>query len=224
MQMEFVAGVSHELRTPLTVVRTAAYNLTHSGPTDPARVQQYGALIQTEAERLSRIVEEVLGFSKAQAGRAIGPVAPVSVERVIDEAISDSRTAPERHLEPGLPPVLADEHALKHALENLLSNAAKYGGDWIGVSARANGSRVEIAVADRGQGIAADELTKIFEPFYRGRRAVSDQIHGTGLGLSLVKRIVEAHNGTVSVRSSQGNGVEFVIAIPAAHEAAHSAG
>jgi signal transduction histidine kinase len=224
MEMEFVAGVSHELRTPLAVMRTAGFNLSKAATLDADKTRQYGALIRDEAEKLGRIVEQVLRFSNTRAGRVIGAVSPVPVERLVEEAAAESHTHPEQNLEPGLPPVLADETALRLALQNLLSNAAKYGGDWVGVRARRSGEGVEIAIADRGPGIPADELPRIFDPFYRGRRAVSDQIHGTGLGLSLVKRIVEAHSGNISVTSVEGSGSEFVIHLPAADGSPNPAG
>jgi signal transduction histidine kinase len=127
-------------------------------------------------------------------------------------------------VDPDLPAILGDPTALQHALQNLVNNAAKYGRDgrWIGVTATSatyNGKPVvEFRVADRGPGIPPNELNTIFDPFYRGRRAVDDQIHGTGLGLSLVKRIVEAHGGVVSVTSQPGILTEFVIRIPASME------
>ena len=113
--------------------------------------------------------------------------------------------------------------ALKQALQNLLHNAAKYGAGeshWIGVSASRTGGdaipAVEIRVADRGPGIPADEQAHIFEPFFRGRRAVQDQIHGTGLGLNLAKKIVEAHGGSIQVKSAAMKGAEFIVRLPAA--------
>jgi signal transduction histidine kinase len=141
-----------------------------------------------------------------------------------------------KQLEAGLPLVLADEIALKHALQNLVDNAVKYGtegSNWIGISAAAvtdeTGAAVEIRVADRGPGIPLDEQPHIFDPFFRGRRAVQDQVHGTGLGLNLVKKIVEAHGGTIRVHSEPMKGTEFVVRIPAAppelqDEFAHTAG
>ncbi len=225
LQMDFVAGVSHELRTPLSVMRTAAHNLKSGVVSSAAQVQRYGALIADEAERLTGIVEQVLRFASSKAGHAIGEREPVAVHALIDEAlagaaaaIAESRCETEKRIDAELPPVLADPVALKHALQNLLTNAAKYGseGGWIGVSAGGRDSAVEIRVADRGPGIPPDELGQIFDPFYRGRRAIEDQIHGTGLGLNLVKRIIEAHGGTVSVHSEPGKGAEFVLRIPAA--------
>jgi signal transduction histidine kinase len=239
LQMEFVAGVSHELRTPLSVMTTAGHNLQGRVSNDPARVQRYGALIQEQSEKLTAIVEQVLRFANSEAGRAIGAKEQVSIDSVIDDAlaadrqlIEESGCTVQKTVAPDLPPVLGDPTSLKHAIQNLVSNAAKYGrgGAWIGISAEllAGGTDVEIRVADHGHGIPAEELSQIFEPFYRGKKAIADQVHGTGLGLSLAKRIVQAHHGTITVRSEEGKGTEFVIRIPAAtveeHEFANSAG
>ncbi len=244
LQMNFVAGVSHELRTPLTVIRTAAFNLKEKVATHPAQVEKYGSLIQAESEKLTALVEQVLRFASARSGRVIFERRPVSVESLIEEGLQTSGTALkgdrwiiEKYFAPGLSMVLADEMALKQAIQNVLDNAVKYGmssgSSWIRVSAvqvtDAAGAAVEIRVADRGPGIPHDEQKHIFDPFFRGRRAVQDQIHGTGLGLNLVKRIVEAHGGTVTVKSQPKQGTEFIIRIPAAppelrNEFAHSSG
>jgi signal transduction histidine kinase len=229
LQMEFVAGVSHELRTPLSVIRTAAHNLGGGLISSAKQVQRYGALIEQESERLTGIVEQVLLFSNAKAGRTIAGREVVGVDFLIEGAldatakiVQESRCTVEKRVDIDLAPVLGDPTALRHALQNLLSNAAKYGseGGWIGVTATSGaegeGGMVEIRVADRGPGIPQDELAHIFDTFYRGKRAVEDQIHGTGLGLSLVKRIIEAHAGTVTAQSELGKGTEFVVRIPAA--------
>jgi len=243
LQMEFVAGVSHELRTPLTVIRTAAYNLRGKVAANPGQVEKYGALIEQESGRLTDLVEQVLRFASADAGRAVRNAEPLRVDSLIDATmesskvvIEASRCQVEKRVESGLPPILGDPMALKHALQNLLSNAAKYGGqgdNWIGVSASRATHRgqtvVEIRVADHGPGIPSDEQGRIFDPFFRGKRAVQDQIHGTGLGLSLVKGIIKAHGGTIDVHSEPAKGAEFVIRLPAApaeyqDELAHSSG
>ncbi len=228
LQVEFVTGVSHELRTPLSVIRTAAHNLRGGVVTGGKQVQRYGVLIVEETERLTAIVEQVLSFARARSGRPIGARERLTVEALVDEALAatasvrdEAGCATEKKIEPDLPPLLADPIALSHALQNLLTNAAKYGaeGGWIGLSAERgkNGHEVvEIRVADHGPGIPADELGQIFDPFYRGKRAIENQIHGTGLGLNLVKRIIEAHEGTVAVHSELGKGTEFVLRIPAA--------
>jgi signal transduction histidine kinase len=223
LQMDFVAGVSHELRTPLAVIHTAAYNLRGGVAQDPSQVERYGVLIQRESGRLKELVEQILQFASAKAGHVIQKPEPLSVEAVIEAAIQESQCAVEKKLDPGLPPILGDPVALQHALQNLLSNAAKYGtagGNWIGVFASQTRDKeqamVEIRVADRGPGIPQDEQKHIFEPFFRGRRAVEDQIHGAGLGLNLAKKIIEAHRGTIRVKSDPMKGTEFIVRIPAA--------
>jgi len=229
LQMEFVAGVSHELWTPLTVISTAGYNLCGKMSRDPAQVERYGALIQRESGRLKDLVEQVLRFAGVNAGRVVGEFKPLSAEAVIAGAIESSRfaieasqCAVEKTIEPELPALLGDPISLKHALGNLIANAAKYGAKenkWIGVFASkttARNPQLEIRVVDRGPGIPADEQRRIFDPFFRGKRAIKDQIHGTGLGLSLVKRTVEAHGGTIGVRSDPAKGTEFVVRLPIA--------
>jgi signal transduction histidine kinase len=241
LQMQFVAGVSHELCTPLSVMRTAGHNLQTMVASDPARVHKYGALIQRESEKLTAVVEQILQFSNVKAGRVIGARAPVSIESVIEDALAADRQIIEesgcvvvKNIDPRLEPVLADRATLTHAVQNLLSNAAKYGktGGWIGISAsmlRHGRRQIEVRIADRGEGIASDEVQQIFQPFYRGRKARADQIHGTGLGLSLVKRIIEAHEGAIEVETAEAKGTAFIIRLPVAsgdvaHECEDSAG
>jgi signal transduction histidine kinase len=229
MQMEFVAGVSHELRTPLTVIHTAAYNLQGKLAANPAQVERYGALIQRESARLKELVEQALQFAGAQAGRVVQQLDPLSVEAAIEEAVEASRAAIEasgcvleKEIQGELPPVLGDPAALSRALHNLLANAAKHGaeGKWIGLFASAVGEGrnavVEIRVADRGRGIPKEEQKHVFDPFFRGRRAVQEQVHGAGLGLNLARRIVEAHGGGIAVKSQLMKGTEFTIQLPAA--------
>lgn len=221
IEMEFVTGVSHELRTPLTVIRTAAFNLRGRLSGDPGQVERYGSLIQQESEKLTAIVEQVLQFARAKTGRVIQEREPVSVQRLIEDSFQTWEDSPYRvdmQIEPGLPMINGDAIALRRALRNLIDNALKYGGDWIGVFARAvagpRGTSVEVRIADRGPGIPPDEQKHIFDAFFRGRRSLRDQIHGTGLGLSLVKKIIEAHGGTVEVQSEPGAGSSFILRIP----------
>ena len=228
-QMEFVAGVSHELRTPVSVIAAAADNLAQGVVTEAGRVKQYGSTIQTEARRLADTVERVLQFAGIQAGRASGHRVAVSPVEIVDEAlavsgpaIADAGAALERDVPAALPPVLAEPAALRSALQNLLGNALKYGGrsPWVRVSAREartrRGREVQFVVEDRGLGVPPADLPHIFEPFYRGSEAQSQQIHGNGLGLSIVRSIVEAHGGRVTVTSTSGKGSTFTMHIPAA--------
>lgn len=236
LQMDFVAGVSHELRTPLTVIHTAAYNLQGKLASQPQQVERYGVLIQKESGRLKALVEQILRFAGIEAGRAIEATGPVSVEDVVDAAIENCKAliaaagcTVEKRVAPGLLMVIGDSVALSHVVANLIGNAVKYGlhddgipgdsgtGGWIGVSASPAGPKdIEIRVADRGPGIPRDEQEQIFDPFFRGARARNAQIHGTGLGLSISKKIVEAHGGTISVKSEPMQGTEFTVRLPAA--------
>jgi signal transduction histidine kinase len=227
MQMDFVAGVSHELRTPLTAIYTAGHNLRGRVAQNPSQVERYGEMIQQESGRLRDLVEQVLRFASADAGKVIQAPSPVSVESVIEQSVESSRPViqaarctVEKHIAEDLPEIVADPLALKHALQNLLTNAVKYAAPkdpWIGITAASSENGVvEIRVADRGPGIPEDEQSHIFDPFYRGRRALQDQIHGAGLGLNLVKKIIEAHGGTVRVKSAPDEGAEFIVRIPAA--------
>ena len=231
LQMNFVAGVSHELRTPLTVIRTAAYNLRSPAfRRNEDQVERYGRMIEAESGKLDGLVEQVLSFAGAQAGHAVRSRETVDPAVLLDSEIASLRSAfesrgvtLERNIETGLPSVIGDAGALRHAFRNLLDNALKHGSvseKWIGVTARTADLRghrmVEIRVADREPGVPASERRRIFEPFIRGQRALSDQIHGTGLGLNLVKTIIEAHAGTVEVNNRTEGGAEFLVRIPAA--------
>jgi signal transduction histidine kinase len=227
-QMEFVATVSHELRTPLAVIRSAAENLADGVVHDEARIRRYGEVMRTEGRRLTEMVEQILevaGIQSGQRGFALRPVAVAPLVRDIVAAstslIEDAGLAVELDLPENLPPVLGDEPALRRVFQNLLDNAIKYGasGGWVQLSARASGSQVLVTVADRGIGIDPTEQARIFEPFYRADDVVAAQMQGAGLGLSLVQRIVAAHGGRVSVKSTPRNGSEFTVQLPAAADA-----
>jgi len=241
LQMNFVSGVSHELRTPLTVIRTAAFNLRAKFVGQPDQVERYASLIQRESEKLGDLVEQILRYGNAGAGRVIAKREPIAVRELLEDSLQSSHTAldgagfiVEKHLQADLPLVLADQGAMKHAFQNLIDNALMHGtkgNSWIGIFAASvpngSGSAVEIRVADRGPGIPREERDLIFDPFFRGRRALEDQVHGTGLGLSLAKKIIEAHGGSIRVKSDPREGTEFIVTIPTAppelqNEPAHS--
>ncbi|HEU0107201.1 MAG TPA: HAMP domain-containing sensor histidine kinase [Vicinamibacteria bacterium] len=219
-QLEFVAAVSHELRTPLTVIRSAAENLRDGLVVEPSRVREYGAVLREEGRRLTDMVEQVLAFAGADSAGADRGKA-VDVERLVQAAVADAgleAAGIEAHveIEPGLH-ASGDEATLAAALRNLLVNLRKYAaeGRYAKVAARAAGSMVEIVVEDRGPGLGADEVRRVFEPFFRGRSAAQSLAPGSGIGLALVRRIAEAHGGSVEARPLE-RGIAFVLRVPAA--------
>jgi two-component system sensor histidine kinase SenX3 len=236
-QIEFVAGVSHELRTPLAVIRSAGENLADGVIDKSEQVKRYGQLIASEGRRLTEMVEQILEFSGIQRGRKNYELCPVVLADVIENAINACRHFIEeggfeirKEITDDSPVVLADEAALSRSIQNLLTNAMKYSGDNRIIEIQAKNqtgnkaSEALITISDKGLGIAPDELPHIFEPFYRGSEASAAQIHGNGLGLSLVKNIIEAHNGKVSVSSTPGKGSAFTIHLPTAKSAGEAQG
>ena len=241
-QMEFVAAVSHELRTPVSVIGAAAGNLADGVVGDPQRVRKYGETIQGEARRLGETVERVLQLAGIAAGHAAAAQTPIAPADLVHESIKACRPEidaagvnVEVAIADDLPNIIGDMPALRSALQNLISNAVKYGGDarWLRVSAgpghvpagrghtvvqmrhyHDKGNPVTFTVEDRGLGIDPEDRKHIFEPFYRGRDAVSQQIQGSGLGLNLVMRIAAAHGGRVTASSEPGKGSTFALTLP----------
>ncbi|OYW13025.1 MAG: hypothetical protein B7X34_01015 [Acidobacteriia bacterium 12-62-4] len=174
-------------------------------------------------------MEQVLGFAGARSGRAKTTEQPVRILDAINDGleaaagdIEAARCEVDIQAPPEIPPVLGDPVALRRVFQNLLGNAAKHGGEggWIGLTVEVDeaGKRPEIVVRvrDRGPGIPVAELEHLFEPFYRGERAKADQVRGTGLGLSLVSEIAQAHGGSVAATNLPEGGAEFTLRLPAA--------
>ncbi|HKX28228.1 MAG TPA: HAMP domain-containing sensor histidine kinase, partial [Blastocatellia bacterium] len=226
-QMEFVAGVSHELRTPLAVICSAGENLADGVIDRRDQISRYGSLIRDEGRKLAGMVEQVLELAGAHSERRRYELRPADLNTVIENALSicqpqirEGGFEIDRKPAAGLPPIEADAAALSRAIQNLLGNAIKYSGRsrWIGLSVERvktpSGEEARLIVSDRGLGISPSELSHIFEPFFRGREVTAAQIHGNGLGLSLVKQIIEAHGGRVSVVSRLGQGTSFTLHLP----------
>ncbi|MEO7911710.1 MAG: HAMP domain-containing sensor histidine kinase [Roseiflexaceae bacterium] len=228
-KMEFVAAISHELRTPLAVICSAGENLADGVVPDLQRARQYGSVIHNEGRRLAEMVDQALEFAGAQSGRKTVAPRPIEVRDLLDRAVAacrpqlrDSGFELEERVDPDLPLVLADAAEISRALQNLIRNAIKYGGEqrWISIQAlaqpSAHGGEVSITVRDSGLGIPRADLPHIFEPFYRAHEVVAAQIHGSGLGLSVVHQIIEAHGGRITVQSQPGQGSAFTLYLPCA--------
>jgi signal transduction histidine kinase len=232
LQMQFVAGVSHELCTPLSVINSAAENLSDGVVEDAQQVREYGGMIRDQGRRLERMVDEVLLFASGKFDRAGIELAPVELSSVVQQSLDVAEPmlraagfAVEKEINPDLPIVVADAGAVSKCVENLVSNAVKYGGEkrWLAVRARvAEAERqpeVQISVEDKGVGIPAADLASIFEPFYRAQSSRDGQIRGVGLGLYLVKRLMEGMGGRVTVSSELGHGTFFTLHFPIANSA-----
>jgi signal transduction histidine kinase len=225
-QLEFVAGVSHELNTPLAAIRSAGQNLADGIVNKPDAVQRYGKLIQRECDRLVALVDQVLDFAGIQSRSRSYAREPVAVAETLESAVrnsalvlSEAGLRVELDVGSDLPEVRGDAPALRRAVENLLHNAAKFAASGGEVAVRASRfaeGGVRLAVEDRGPGIPAAERARVFDPFFRGRAARDRQVPGSGLGLSLVRHIVEGHGGRVHVQSREGGGSTVVIELPAA--------
>lgn len=222
-QMAFVAGISHELRTPVAAITALAENMTAGIVRDEVQTRSYGELIHNEGLRLKEMVEQVLDYAASQSNSS-NTKQPVSVQTLLDNTLAHNRaylTNTKLTVNYGAAADLyiwADAQALEVALRNLLLNAVKHGpaeGPVEVTVEQVDGqNKVQIYVTDHGPGIPADEQARIFEPFFRGERARDQQVQGNGLGLSLVRRIVYAHGGTVHVRSTPGDGAAFTLRFP----------
>ena len=223
VRSQFVASVSHELKTPLTAIRMFAETLAMGRSRDERTRGEYLETIVNESERLARLVDNVLDFSKIEQGKKIYRLRPTRLEDVASSAARAmqfplAQQGFELHLsvQDEMPELQADPDAIQQAILNLLTNAMKYSGDAREIDLRLearNGDAV-IEVADHGLGMAPDEQKHVFEKFYRAPSHESRLIAGTGLGLTLVAHIAKAHGGRVEVESAPGAGSTFCIVLP----------
>ena len=221
LKTDFVANISHELRTPLTSVRLFAETLREGRAESPDEVRECVELLSHESERLSRLVETLLDWSRLESGRA-----PLDMEAVEVSTLFDSiaRTWKAQQLPatytteiaPGLPRLTVDAEAMAQVVLNLLHNAFKYTGPdkRIALRARREGKMVAIEVQDNGIGVRAQDKKRIFERFYRADDLLSRGTEGSGLGLAIAKKIVEAHGGRIELDTKAGEGSTFRILLP----------
>lgn len=219
---DFVSNVSHELKTPLTSIRMFA-ELMHSGRATAERQPQYLRIIMVEAERLTRLINNVLDFAGLERRQRHFEKRPFDLHEMLTQIWSSHEVHLREagfttHWESAAPPnpVLGDEDALAQVLVNLLANAEKYGGERKEITLRS--AREEgwacLSVLDRGPGVPEGEEAKIFEPFYRAHDSLSSGIPGTGLGLSLARRIVQEHGGEIIYQARPGGGSDFTVRLP----------
>jgi two-component system, OmpR family, phosphate regulon sensor histidine kinase PhoR len=219
---DFIANVSHELRTPLTSIRGYAETLLETESLNDGNTRDFLQIIRRNAERMSRLTEDLLVLARVESGEAKLDLQPQSAQQLVTESVSSMlETARDSDIEivvtqvpDGL--VTADAYAIHQVFANLISNAIRYaaGGKKIEVGGEDQPGAVEFFVRDFGPGIASEHVPRIFERFYRVDKARSRETGGTGLGLAIVKHIVLNHGGTVRVQSSLGHGSTFYFSLP----------
>ncbi|MEL6341152.1 MAG: HAMP domain-containing sensor histidine kinase [Myxococcota bacterium] len=224
LKTDFVSSVSHDLRTPLTSIRMFTEMLLLGRVRGREEERECLEVIAKETERLTRLTERILDFSRMEAGRKAYSYEPIEVRPIIDEALEACRPLMAQgefdvvvDIEDGLARMCADRDAMIEVLMNLMSNAIKYspGMHYIAVRARREGRHIAIAVEDRGMGIPKPEMKRIFEKFHRVDCRRTCEVSGSGIGLSLVEHIVHAHEGEVAVKSTPGRGSTFTVRVPA---------
>jgi two-component system sensor histidine kinase SenX3 len=219
---DFVANVSHELKTPVGAMALLAEALLASAD-DSETVSRFAEKVLIEANRLGDMVAELIELSRLQGAEPLPNVTDVEVDSIVSEAISRHKVAADtasievRTDAPTGLRVLGDQTLLVTALANLVSNAIAYspGGSLVTISRRRRGDNIEIAVTDRGIGIALEDQERVFERFFRGDKARSRATGGSGLGLAIVKHVAANHNGSIGVWSKPGTGSTFTLSIPA---------
>ena len=232
MKSDFVSNVSHELRTPLASIRVFGEFLRLGRAATPDKVREYGEYVETESRRLTGLVDNILDFARIESGRKTYDFEPADVRDVVESTLRGfemrlkhsgfriSLEAPEGPL----PPASIDAEAISQAVGNLLDNAVKYSGGSkeIAVDLGRRDGWIVISVRDHGIGISRDEQKKVFERFHRVSTGLVHDVKGSGLGLSIVSHIVQAHGGRVTLESDPGKGSTFSISLPVAPEEDHA--
>jgi signal transduction histidine kinase len=223
LKSDFVSNVSHELRTPLSLIRLYAETLEMGRLKSPEKYQEYYGIIRKESERLSALINNILDFSRIEAGRKEYDFRQTDMRELVRNTlesyryqIEQSGFAFEEKIADDIPPLSVDREAMARSLLNLVNNALKYSQDqkYIGVNLFRDNGSVKLEVVDHGIGIPQGEQQKIFDKFYRVGDPLVHNTKGSGLGLALVRHIVQAHGGDISVDSVPGRGSRFTINLP----------
>jgi signal transduction histidine kinase/tetratricopeptide (TPR) repeat protein len=223
LKSDFIASVSHEFKTPLTAMGAVLERLLSDEVKDHKKIKEYYRILSHDSERLKRLVKNVLDFTKIEDGKREYKLKTIDITQLVCHEVDNfynedrmSGFSVETKIDDAVPSVYADEEAMSQALHNILDNAAKFSGPEKNIQVKIirRQDSVEIAVIDRGVGIPENEQKKIFEKFYRGKKASSVSPTGTGLGLTLVKHIMNAHSGDVVIKSQPGEGTCVSLVLP----------
>ena len=223
LKSDFVSNVSHELRTPLALIRLYAETLELGRISNPGKRQEYYEIIRKESERLTSLINNILDFSRIESGKKEYSFRETDVADLVRSTLESYRFEIEQNgfqfeqkIDNDLPPLWVDREAIARSLLNLVNNAVKYSATekYLGVHLYRHNGGVNLEVVDHGIGIPAKEQLKIFEKFYRVGDPLVHNTKGSGLGLSLVRHIVQAHGGEVAVESAPGHGSKFIITLP----------
>jgi two-component system, OmpR family, phosphate regulon sensor histidine kinase PhoR len=220
------AVVSHELRNPLTAIIGHA-ELALDDESLPPRTREQFAVIENAGQRMQTLISEILRGAQSQSATQTASTAPTEAGRILDASVASFRPAAEGRrvtLSLDIPeelPLIGDAFRLRQAVDNVVSNGIKYtpGGGSVHITGRNTGERIVITFADTGIGIGADDLTRVFDPYFRTQAARESSTPGTGLGMGIVREIVEQHGGTLEVESEQGTGTTVTMSLPADTEA-----
>jgi signal transduction histidine kinase len=223
MKSDFVSNVSHELRTPLSSIRVFGEYMRLGRVTKEEKIREYGEYIEAESRRLTQLINNILDFSRIESAEKKYRFGDTDIVDLVEHTVRGFEVPLREqgvrigfHAAEGRPMVSVDRDAIAQVLMNLLDNAVKYssGTKEIEVSMTTKGEELRIAVRDRGIGISASEQKKIFDKFYRVSSGLVHDVKGSGLGLSIVKHVVEAHRGRVEIESTPGQGSTFTIVLP----------
>ncbi|HUK90328.1 MAG TPA: ATP-binding protein, partial [Blastocatellia bacterium] len=228
LKSALLASVSHDLRTPLTSIRAAIDNiLNYDSDWDKATLKEFYAIISEEVKRLTRLIDNLLEMARIEAGELKPAKEWASVSELFNNVLDRCSAAlvgrkVEIELDESMPLVKIDVRQIAEALTNLIENAAKYSksGGAIRLGARLDAGSLMVSVSDEGPGIGRDDISRVFDKFYRGAPAVAGPSAGTGMGLAIARGIVQAHGGSIGVRSMPGQGATFEFSIPAEHKEA----
>ncbi|HHY04244.1 MAG TPA: cell wall metabolism sensor histidine kinase WalK [Thermoanaerobacterales bacterium] len=229
MRKEFVANVSHELRTPLTTIKSYTETLLDGALTEHELAESFLNVVNNEADRMTRLVSDLLELSRLDNRETRWEKSPISLEMVLKDVIDKMAVNARKKkqelrydLPDGISKVYADRDKIEQVFQNIMSNAIKYTpeGGSIYVYLKQDGKYIKVVFRDSGIGIPKEDLSRIFERFYRVDKTRSRQMGGTGLGLSIAKEIINAHNGEILIQSTPGHGTEVSILLPAIDEIA----